>query len=142
MEPFRKTDSRYHQVPSATGRAGRTSSSSGDYSDSCSSSECSSSSWKYVSLCPFVSWETDCVECYVERFGNRLSLYYVMFASSSFSIPEWESHVDARGELFYVQFGSNLNPTETKPERQSDTAEQQNVSKKKKSRSQTSVLKQ
>nr|CAH0110389.1 unnamed protein product [Daphnia galeata] len=71
-----------------------------DYSDSCSSSDCSSTS----------SW-------------------------SSESIPEWESHIDNEGELFYVEFCSNLQvPTQTTDtaSRQANSEERQEVLKKKK----------
>ncbi|XP_046649567.1 protein inturned-like isoform X3 [Daphnia pulicaria] len=71
-----------------------------DYSDSCSSSDCSSTS----------SW-------------------------SSESIPEWESHIDAEGELFYIEFSSNLQvptPTTDTACRQPSAEDRQEVLKKKK----------
>lgn len=54
---------------------------------------------------------------------------------SSESAPEWESHIDNQGELFYVQFSSNLHPpstTEVTKERQPSNEERQEVLKKKK----------
>ncbi len=54
---------------------------------------------------------------------------------SSESIPEWESHIDAEGELFYIEFSSNLQvpaPTTDTASRQPSAEERQEVLKKKK----------
>lgn len=99
------------------------SSDNNDYTDSCSSSECSSSSWRYSELSLILrlrppSSKTVCL----------LSLQY-----SSESVPEWESHIDSQGELFYVQFSSNLHqPNLSDSARQPNTEERQEVLKKKK----------
>ena len=50
---------------------------------------------------------------------------------SSVSSREWESHVDQHGELFYVQFGSNLVPDLAK-EVAGDAERQDEIKKKKK----------
>jgi hypothetical protein len=60
---------------------------------------------------------------------------YLVPDSSSESIPEWESHIDNEGELFYVEFCSNLQvPTQTTDtaSRQANSEERQEVLKKKK----------
>jgi hypothetical protein len=54
---------------------------------------------------------------------------------SSESIPEWESHIDAEGELFYIEFSSNLQvptPTTDTACRQPSAEDRQEVLKKKK----------
>lgn len=102
-----------------------TSSDDNDYTDSCSSSDCSSSSWRYLS-----SW----LSCML--FLLHHSAVCLFLCCSSESIPEWESHIDNQGELFYVEFSSNLhppNPTDSAArERQPNTEERQEVLKKKK----------
>lgn len=60
---------------------------------------------------------------------------YFIKQTSSESIPVWESHIDNQGELFYVEFSSNLQvpttTTETAP-RQPCTEDRQEALKKKK----------
>ena len=59
----------------------------------------------------------------------------MLYSHSSESIPEWESHIDTQGELFYVEFSSNLHPpssSDGSKERQANTEERQEVLKKKK----------
>lgn len=64
------------------------------------------------------------------------SLFFTVKCSSE-SVPEWESHIDSQGELFYVQFSSNLqqphSPTGVDgATRQAKPEERQEVLKKKK----------
>lgn len=62
-------------------------------------------------------------------------VHYFAKRSSSESIPVWESHIDNQGELFYVEFSSNLQvpttTTDTVP-RQPCSEDRQEVLKKKK----------
>jgi hypothetical protein len=70
-------------------------------------------------------------------------LILCLFSScSSGSIPEWESHIDSHGELFYVQFTSSSNLQQQQKQQQqhqqdaseeSSRQQQMNVKKKKKS---------
>jgi hypothetical protein len=51
--------------------------------------------------------------------------------SSERSVPEWESHVDAEGELFYVEFGSNTIPGPVQAAEGAEVGETQEISKQK-----------
>ena len=58
--------------------------------------------------------------------------------SSGNSIPEWESHIDSHGELFYVQFTSSSNLQQQQQQDanvESSRQQQVNIKKKKKSMS-------